>query len=477
MRVLQQHRRPDGVPRQAHLRVLCRWTAARARIAAGRRWGRTTGAAGAAAVVGVAGLILVGLGPAAPASATVTGDCTVSIAGTPLAGRPATPAHAIRIGVDDEIVVEAQARTGGPYEVRGEIAGVGVVLAHGTADGRTWSEVIDVDRYGRYSLGLHRVEVTAPGCRAAALVRIGGHPPVLSAASIGSMVAVALGLISVVQAWSRGRRPSRTRTRPYRVSQPFEHLDDLRTAGEYVSWAEVLGDHRGRALVDEAPANDEVVERIRQPEVQERLQGLSRAGIARFPLFSATDPVAAVVAVATLLPRLHWRPRFPVVGSVLAALGGVGVMVLLQQLSVDYPAPGEVALAAAGALALELVVANLARMTAIRRANRSLGRAESALVVAEDEPLYPPFEHTEAQWQPTHAVPPTGLPAWTAPDPAAPPVTHLDGRLPVEVVQRAGEWAWIHCSNGWTGWVDGRLLVPLDAPPPAPPEPSPSTDD
>ena len=404
----------------------------------------------------------------------MVGDCTVSIAGTPLAERSTTAeAQAIRVGGDEGIVVEARTRTDGPYRVRGEIAGVGVVLAEGVADGRIWSEVIDVDRYGRYSLGLHRVEVSAPGCQAAALVRIGGHPPILSAASIASMVAIVLGAISIVQAWSRGRRPSRARTRPYRVSEPFEHVDDLRTAGEYVSWAEVLGDHRGRALVDDAPANDEVVERIRQPEMQERLQGLSRAGIARFPLFSVTDPVSALAAAATLLPRLHWRPRFPILGSLLAGFGGAGVMVLLQQLSVRYPAPAEVALAVAGAVALELAVANLARVTAIRRANRSLGRAEAALVVAEDEPLYPPFEHTEAQWQPTHAVPPTGLPAWTSPDPAAAPVTHLDGRLPVEVVQRAGEWAWIHCSNGWTGWVDGRLLVPLDAPPPPHPSPPP----
>jgi len=39
----------------------------------------------------------------------------------------------------------------------------------------------------------------------------------------------------------------------------------------------------------------------------------------------------------------------------------------------------------------------------------------------------------------------------------------------VKVVERAGAWARVVCSNGWTGWVDGRLLVAAE-PEPAQPE-------
>jgi len=31
------------------------------------------------------------------------------------------------------------------------------------------------------------------------------------------------------------------------------------------------------------------------------------------------------------------------------------------------------------------------------------------------------------------------------------------------LVQAAGDWALVGAANGWTGWVDGRLLVPKPA--------------
>jgi SH3 domain-containing protein len=61
---------------------------------------------------------------------------------------------------------------------------------------------------------------------------------------------------------------------------------------------------------------------------------------------------------------------------------------------------------------------------------------------------------------PTHHVPPSGLDAWPSPDATAPPSTHLDPGLPVQVVDRLGDWAKIMASNGWTAWVDARVIVP-----------------
>ncbi|WP_369387103.1 hypothetical protein AB5J72_05385 [Streptomyces sp. CG1] len=69
-------------------------------------------------------------------------------------------------------------------------------------------------------------------------------------------------------------------------------------------------------------------------------------------------------------------------------------------------------------------------------------------------------------FQPTHVVPRRGLPAWEAPDPARPTVP-LDGLLPVELVERRGDWAYIRCSNGWGAWVDGRRLIAVPDDPPA----------
>jgi hypothetical protein len=66
---------------------------------------------------------------------------------------------------------------------------------------------------------------------------------------------------------------------------------------------------------------------------------------------------------------------------------------------------------------------------------------------------------------PTHVVPRAGLPAWEEPDPARPTVA-LDPLLPVQLVERRGDWGHVVCANGWSAWVDGRLLVAVPQDPP-----------
>lgn len=69
-------------------------------------------------------------------------------------------------------------------------------------------------------------------------------------------------------------------------------------------------------------------------------------------------------------------------------------------------------------------------------------------------------------FRPTHVVPRDGLPAWESPDPGL-PTAPLDAFLPVRLVDRVGDWGHILCSNGWTAWVDARLLVSVPDDPPA----------
>ncbi|WP_045696528.1 hypothetical protein [Streptomyces rubellomurinus] len=61
-------------------------------------------------------------------------------------------------------------------------------------------------------------------------------------------------------------------------------------------------------------------------------------------------------------------------------------------------------------------------------------------------------------FRPTHRVPSGGMSAWTAPDPALTAVTRIDARVELQVLERAGDWAHIVCSNGWSAWVDGRRI-------------------
>ncbi|ROQ99466.1 hypothetical protein EDE04_6020 [Streptomyces sp. 2132.2] len=71
-----------------------------------------------------------------------------------------------------------------------------------------------------------------------------------------------------------------------------------------------------------------------------------------------------------------------------------------------------------------------------------------------------------ADFHPTHVVPREGLPAWEEPD-VSRPTAALDPFLPVRLLSRRGEWGEVLCANGWSAWVDGRLLVPVPEPPPA----------
>ncbi|WP_260606956.1 hypothetical protein [Streptomyces sp. WAC08241] len=77
-----------------------------------------------------------------------------------------------------------------------------------------------------------------------------------------------------------------------------------------------------------------------------------------------------------------------------------------------------------------------------------------------------PVSEYVPDFRPTHVVPRDGLPAWEAPDPGL-PTAPLDAFLPVRLEERSGDWGRIQCSNGWTAWVDARLLVSVPEDPPA----------
>ncbi|MEU2390947.1 hypothetical protein [Streptomyces sp. NPDC007369] len=81
-----------------------------------------------------------------------------------------------------------------------------------------------------------------------------------------------------------------------------------------------------------------------------------------------------------------------------------------------------------------------------------------------------------AGFRPTHVVPQDGMPAWETPD-VSRPTAPLDALLPVQLLSRRGEWGEILCANGWSAWVDGRLLVSVPQPPPTGGQPRARTDD
>jgi len=65
---------------------------------------------------------------------------------------------------------------------------------------------------------------------------------------------------------------------------------------------------------------------------------------------------------------------------------------------------------------------------------------------------------TQGVFTPTHAVPPGGMQAWVEPDPRSQTAATLDAGLDLEVAEERGDWARVVASNGWSGWVDMRVL-------------------
>jgi len=76
-------------------------------------------------------------------------------------------------------------------------------------------------------------------------------------------------------------------------------------------------------------------------------------------------------------------------------------------------------------------------------------------------PLTPPTAPAGLGWRPTHRVPQGGLQSYVTPGGA--PSTALDGGLPVQVVERLGDWAHVVAWTGWSGWVDARRLVAAES--------------
>lgn len=123
------------------------------------RWWRSIAALGAigGAVLGVGALA------AAPAGAAdgSAGTCVATINGVD-AFSASSPGKAITLQKDEQVAVSGSIATGPvTYVVRMEFAGIGWDVADGSADGNTWSDMLEVNKYTKYGVGLYKVRVNA----------------------------------------------------------------------------------------------------------------------------------------------------------------------------------------------------------------------------------------------------------------------------------------------------------------------------
>jgi HEAT repeat protein len=76
-------------------------------------------------------------------------------------------------------------------------------------------------------------------------------------------------------------------------------------------------------------------------------------------------------------------------------------------------------------------------------------------------PAPPAYGVPQPVWAPTHRVHPAGGFFWIAPDVRMPPSGQLPPNLEVVAETSAGMFVLVRAVNGWRGWVDYRVLLPL----------------
>ena len=340
---------------------------------------------------------------AGTAGADVTGPCTATMNGVDV-NTIDTPGTALEVPHDGTVsidVVSSGAITSHTVKLE-PIGGLGFTADEGTDEGNGWSGTVNVADYAKYGVGIYKVTGSATGsgaCSGTAFVKVTGKSPISTAAGAAGAGLAAVGAIGVAASAFSVRAKVR-HDRPTMFSATGTGM-------------------------------------------------LSAFGLTLAYLVSG----AGAPGASTFRPARS-GPYFSVGGSISSLLFGLGTLVLAQQFAVVYPTLViAIVWLVVCVLLGGLVLPSLIKRSAVRSFNAGLGQVAAAGQAAAAT--------TAAAWTPSHRAPAEGLDAWSAPDPSSAQQIRLDPGLELRVEQTTGEWAQVTASNGWTGWVDARLLKPI----------------
>ena len=144
------------------------------------------------------------------------------------------------------------------------------------------------------------------------------------------------------------------------------------------------------------------------------------------------------------------RRGVPILPMAVGALGGVGVLGLLQQFAVAYPTrvlgdrqrcdrpPDPLGVQQIG---------NLSGGGAAAAATSGGGAAASA-----------PAAAMTPGWVADTVVGPNGVSAWAGPEAGSAPSQALNPGVELRLISRSGERVLVECANGWRTWVDAAAI-------------------
>lgn len=153
--------------------------------------------------IGIAAALAVVL--AAPAAASVQGNCRATVAGVDVTTRSAdSPADAIKVNWDQDVPIQFTAAapiTG--YAVVLTYAGISWPAAQGGANGTIWNNSVQVRSYAPYGVGLYQVagQLSGPGaCSGGFMVDIVGKNPLTTAAGLAGAALSLVGVCGLIGA-------------------------------------------------------------------------------------------------------------------------------------------------------------------------------------------------------------------------------------------------------------------------------------
>lgn len=135
-----------------------------------------------------------------PASSSINGPCSASIAGASVKDRSGTdPGDAIRVAKDAQVAVQMSAASAiSQLKVQISFAGFHWTVKSGSASGTSWSRTLDVGDYAKWGVGLYQVTGVSSGpglqCSGTALVRVEGSPLTTPAGGIALGLSILGGL-------------------------------------------------------------------------------------------------------------------------------------------------------------------------------------------------------------------------------------------------------------------------------------------
>ncbi|HEY5625340.1 MAG TPA: hypothetical protein VIT93_02510 [Dehalococcoidia bacterium] len=334
---------------------------------------------------------------ATPAWAEINGNCEATFKGADIRDRSSTSAgDAIDVDDNEVVVVNFTSAAGfASHDINLEVAGVSRNVSSQTDDGDTqWSETVNVKDYAWIGAGLYKVTGSATlsdgsTCSGAALINVTRNPltTVVGGAAAATM-AVGLGGVAAsgVSSGMQGARTGRkidewVVDEVEKVGSGPKPPPGPRPMSDFEAWVHTVDLFIGPFIPGwKLP-----------PCLVLAVPALLLTGAA----MAVPEGEPPTPSGSLRLPRASWLPRITFAGLFGGLLGGIGIVVLLQQYGVT---PLTQTLAITGVVAglvVGIVIPSLVHVWSVMHVNGKIGSAErqlkQALAAAASSPE-PPVE-------------------------------------------------------------------------------------